>query len=53
MNTVIKKESGLTRKVAVGDVVIIISYAYQDFEEARTFKPALAFPDENNLLPKR
>ncbi len=41
------------RKVAVGDVVIIISYAYLDFEEAKTFKPALAFPDENNLLPKR
>ena len=40
------------RKVAVGDIVIIIGYAYMDFKEAKTFKPALAFPDENNLLPK-
>ena len=33
------------RKVAVGDVVIIISYAIMDFEEAKTFKPTLLFPD--------
>ena len=33
------------RKVAVGDVVIIISYAIMDFEEAKTFKPTLVFPD--------
>ncbi len=33
------------RKVAVGDVVIIISYASMDFEEAKTFKPSLVFPD--------
>jgi len=33
------------RKVAVGDVVIIISYAILDFEEAKTFKPTLLFPD--------
>ncbi len=33
------------RKVAVGDVVIIISYASMDFEEAKTFKPTLVFPD--------
>jgi len=33
------------RKVAVGDVVIIMSYAILDFEEARTFKPAVIFPD--------
>lgn len=36
------------RKVQVGDVVIIISYAHMDFEEAKTFKPTLLFPDENN-----
>ncbi|TXC78976.1 aspartate 1-decarboxylase [Luteibaculum oceani] len=34
------------RKVAVGDIVIIISYAILDFEEAKTFKPSLVFPDE-------
>lgn len=39
------------RKVAVGDVVIIMSYALMDFEEAKTFKPRLVFPDtETNLL---
>ncbi len=36
------------RKVAVGDIVIIISYASMDFEEAKTFKPTLVFPDTNN-----
>jgi len=33
------------RKVAVGDVVIIISYACMDFDEAKNFKPTLVFPD--------
>jgi len=38
------------RKVAVGDVVIIISYATMDFEEAKNFKPTIVFPAQNNLL---
>jgi aspartate 1-decarboxylase len=38
------------RKVAVGDVVIIISYATMDFEEAKSFKPTMIFPNENNQL---
>lgn len=39
------------RKVAVGDVLILITYAFMDLEEAKTFKPALVFPDEKtNLL---
>jgi aspartate 1-decarboxylase len=33
------------RKVAVGDVVIVIAYAMLDFEEAKSFKPHLVFPD--------
>ena len=33
------------RKVQVGDVVIIISYASMDFEEAKSFKPTFIFPD--------
>jgi aspartate 1-decarboxylase len=33
------------RRVAVGDIIIIISYASMDFEEAKTFKPVLIFPD--------
>ena len=39
------------RKVAVGDVVIIISYAILDFEEAKTFRPTIVFPEtETNFL---
>ena len=33
------------RKVAVDDLVIIVSYALLDFEEAKTFKPWVIFPD--------
>jgi len=36
------------RKAAVGDIVIIISYATIDFEEAKTFKPWIVFPKEGN-----
>ena len=35
------------RKCAVGDVVIIISYASMDFEEAKKHTPTLVFPDTN------
>ena len=38
------------RRVQVGDVVIIISYALMDFEEAKTFKPTVVFPREGNTL---
>jgi aspartate 1-decarboxylase len=38
------------RKVAVNDYVIIVSYANMDFEEAKTFKPLIVFPDENNNI---
>jgi len=33
------------RKVAVGDIIIIISYASIEFEEAKSFEPVLIFPD--------
>ncbi len=33
------------RKVAVGDIIIIISYCSLEFEEAKAFKPTLIFPD--------
>ena len=36
------------RKAAVGDIVIIIAYATMDFEEAKTFKPFIVFPNEGN-----
>jgi aspartate 1-decarboxylase len=38
------------RKAAVGDIVIIISYATMLFEEAKTFKPWIVFPKDGNRL---
>ena len=54
-----KRDSGViclngaaARKVAVDDLVIIVSYALMDFEEAKTFKPSVIFPDSatNHLV---
>ncbi|HNZ44245.1 MAG TPA: aspartate 1-decarboxylase, partial [Bacteroidales bacterium] len=33
------------RKVMVGDLIIIVSYASMDSEEAKTFSPVIIFPD--------
>jgi aspartate 1-decarboxylase len=33
------------RKASVGDIAIIMSYASMDFEEAKTFKPTIVFPN--------
>lgn len=38
------------RRVLPGDTIIIISYALMDFEEAKSFKPAVVFPKEGNKL---
>lgn len=38
------------RKGATGDVVIVISYATMDFEEAKKFKPWVIFPKEGNKI---
>lgn len=39
------------RRVAVDDIIIIIGYGFMDFEEAKSFKPSLVFPNEaTNLL---
>ena len=38
------------RQGAVGDVVVIISYARMSFESAKTFKPTVVFPDAANRL---
>ncbi|MFZ4102382.1 MAG: aspartate 1-decarboxylase [Sphingobacterium thalpophilum] len=41
------------RRVAKGDVLIIITYAIMEAEEARKYKPIVIFPnEENNLLTK-
>ncbi len=39
------------RKVAVGDILIIIAYAYVDINEASSLEPKVVFPDENNAIP--
>ena len=52
-----KRSSGIcclngpaARRGMVGDVVVIISYASMDFEEAKKFKPWIVFPKEGNKL---
>ena len=52
-----KRKSGIcclngpaARYGAVGDIVIVISYALMDFEEAKKFKPAVVFPREGNIM---
>jgi aspartate 1-decarboxylase len=37
------------RKAVVGDIIIIISYALMDFEEAKQFIPYIIFPENNRL----
>ncbi|GGF65518.1 aspartate 1-decarboxylase [Wenyingzhuangia marina] len=34
------------RRVAPGDIIIIISYGLMDFEEAKKFSPSIVFPNE-------
>ena len=36
------------RRCAPGDIVIIIGYALMDFEKAKSFKPSICFPNEEN-----
>jgi len=45
---------GAARKVLIGDVVIIMSYALMDFDEAKKFEPSVIFPDTatNKLIDK-
>jgi aspartate 1-decarboxylase len=38
------------RRVAMGDIIIIIGYGFMEFEEAKTFKPCLVFPNEETNL---
>ena len=40
------------RKVAKGDVLILITYAMLEIEEAKQFSPSLVFPDEETNLLK-
>lgn len=38
------------RKVSKGDILILITYATLTQEQAKTFKPSLVFPNQDNLL---
>ncbi|SRR5690606_2850886 len=38
------------RKAEVGDILIIISYAFMTPEEAKGFEAKMVFPDENNRI---
>ncbi|UEG54048.1 aspartate 1-decarboxylase [Mucilaginibacter daejeonensis] len=43
--------NGATARLAqVGDVVIIMSYAHMEMDEARKYEPILIFPDNDNKL---
>lgn len=43
--------NGATARLAqIGDIVIIMSYAYMEQEEARQYEPILIFPDTDNKL---
>jgi aspartate 1-decarboxylase len=47
---IISLNGAAARKAAIGDKVIIVSYALMPFEEAKSFKPVIVFPDDNNNL---
>ncbi|MFA8451341.1 MAG: aspartate 1-decarboxylase [Bacteroidales bacterium] len=47
---IISCNGAAARKVAPGDLVIIVSYASLEFEEAKSFKPKVIFPDANNKI---
>jgi aspartate 1-decarboxylase len=47
---VITLNGAAARRVAVGDLVIIASYAIMDFEEAKQWVPTIIFPDGANKL---
>ncbi len=38
------------RKVNIGDILILITYASMTIEESKKFKPSIIFPDENNTI---
>ena len=38
------------RRVAKGDIIIIIAYAIMDFDDAKNFEPSVIFPNEENNI---
>ena len=47
---IISLNGAAARKAMAGDLIIIVSYATMDFEEAKQFKPSIVFPDSNNQI---
>jgi len=47
---IISLNGAAARKAMAGDLIIIVSYASMDFEEAKQFKPSIVFPDSNNQI---
>jgi aspartate 1-decarboxylase len=47
---IISLNGAAARKFVPGDIVIIVSYAHMDFEDAKMFKPTIVFPDSKNQL---
>ncbi len=37
------------RRAQIGDIIIVVSYAQMDFEEAKTFQPTIIFPENNKI----
>ena len=38
------------RKFQVGDIVIVVAFGLFEFQEAKSFRPSIIFPDHNNSL---
>ena len=47
---IISLNGAAARKAAIGDKIIIVSYATMGFEKAKQFKPIIIFPDDDNKL---
>lgn len=47
---IVSLNGAAARKVQTGDLVIIVSYASMDFEEAKKFVPHIVFPDQHNQI---
>lgn len=47
---VIGLNGAAARKGAIGDILIIISFAVMEFEKAKLFKPYLTFPNHKNQI---
>jgi aspartate 1-decarboxylase len=47
---IISLNGAAARKAAVGDLIIIVSYASINIEEACSHKPVIVFPDANNKI---